>query len=540
MELKRRTTLIYGLLLAVWVLVVFWQVQEHVRVKEAAKTELRDSSGVIANFLSAVIRGMRFRGAVLQDNLERPFNILLNGGRTNDFNNPRELISIVLLNNAGDPVVSVGRPIEQSDIAQLQLSQDGELWGQNTFTVIKPVEGVNVPPEGSTNPTVVLPPSRYFTNSFRDGGGRGFPPPQGGPPPEPRPNDVGASNELSIATNIAGGNDAPPREGEFRPPPPDNGDGQRGPREGGRSRNRRPPWMRGMDEKEYEALIAKRELHGLVLAMSTDTMQAKCLHDLWLRSIIAFFAGISALGAGLAWGNVSKTYQLQIRLVRVSELNTHLKEMNLAAAGLAHETRNPLNIIRGMAQMLSKQPDAPAEIREKTRTIIDQTDIVTAQLTEFINYSRPREVRRTAISLNSVLNEVVRTLGYDLDEKKVRLETSGEQFSIEADDQLLRQALFNLVLNAIQAVGPNGQIQVVTRRQNNSEGFIEIRDDGPGVLPEQRAEIFKPYFTTQPKGTGLGLAVVQQIVLVHGWEIQCLPNEPKGAVFRISHLKLAA
>jgi signal transduction histidine kinase len=543
MELKRRTTLIYGLLLAVWVLVVFWQVQEHVRVKEAAKTELRDSSGVIANFLSAVIRGMRFRGAVLQDNLKRPFNILLNGGRTNDFNNSRELISIVLLNNAGDPVVSVGRPIEQSDIAQLQLSQDGELWGQNTFTVIKPVEGVNVPPEGSTNPTVVLPSSRDFTNSFRDGGGRGFPPPQGGPPPEPRPNNVGASNELSIATNItaAGGNDAPPREGEFRPPPPDGGDPQRDnrPREGGRSRNRRPPWMRGMDEKEYEALIAKRELHGLVLAMSTDTMQAKCLHDLWLRSIIAFFAGVSALGAGLAWGNVSKTYQLQIRLVRVSELNTHLKEMNLAAAGLAHETRNPLNIIRGMAQMLSKQPDAPAEIREKTRTIIDQTDIVTAQLTEFINYSRPREVRRTAISLNSVLNEVVRTLGYDLEEKKVRLETSGEQFSIEADDQLLRQALFNLVLNAIQAVGPNGQIQVVTRRQNNSEGFIEIRDDGPGVLPEHRAEIFKPYFTTQPKGTGLGLAVVQQIVLVHGWEIQCLPNEPKGAVFRISHLKLA-
>jgi signal transduction histidine kinase len=298
--------------------------------------------------------------------------------------------------------------------------------------------------------------------------------------------------------------------------------------------------MRGMDEKEYEALIAKRELHGLVLAMSTDTMQAKCLHDLWLRSIIAFFAGMSALGVGLAWGNVSKSSQLQIRLVRASELNTHLKEMNLAAAGLAHETRNPLNIIRGMAQMLSKQPDAPAEIREKSRAIIDQTDIVTAQLTEFINYSRPREVRRTAISLNSVLNEVVRTLGYDLEEKKVRLETSGEQFSIEADDQLLRQALFNLVLNAIQAVGPNGQIQVVTRRQNNSEGFIEIRDDGPGVLPEHRAEIFKPYFTTQPKGTGLGLAVVQQIVLVHGWEIQCLPNEPKGAVFRISHLKLAA
>ena len=82
-----------------------------------------------------------------------------------------------------------------------------------------------------------------------------------------------------------------------------------------------------------------------------------------------------------------KRAELQIRLVRASELNSHLKEMNLAAAGLAHETRNPLNIIRGLAQMLSKQTDAPPDIREKTRVIMDETDKVTAQLTEFINYS---------------------------------------------------------------------------------------------------------------------------------------------------------
>ena len=58
----------------------------------------------------------------------------------------------------------------------------------------------------------------------------------------------------------------------------------------------------------------------------------------------------------------------------------------------------------------------------------------------------------------------------------------------------------------------------------------------PGVPPERRQEIFKPYFTTHQKGTGLGLAVVQQIVQAHGWEIECLPNEPKGAIFRITHL----
>src|SRR5205807_2797088 len=124
--------------------------------------------------------------------------------------------------------------------------------------------------------------------------------------------------------------------------------------------------------------------------------QAAGLHDLWLRFVIAFFASVSALGTGLAWRNLAKTSELQIRLVRASELNTHLKEMNLAAAGLAHETRNPLNIIRGLAQMISRRQEAAPGIQEKSKEIINEADKVAAQLNEFINYSRPREEQRAA------------------------------------------------------------------------------------------------------------------------------------------------
>ncbi|MGN6554564.1 MAG: sensor histidine kinase, partial [Verrucomicrobiota bacterium] len=306
------------------------------------------------------------------------------------------------------------------------------------------------------------------------------------------------------------------------------------------SRPRRPFWARGMEEKEYQALIQKRELHGLVLSLSTDVYQAVCRQDLWLRCIIIFFSGISALGVAWAWRNLATSSDLQLRLVRASELNTHLKEMNLAAAGLAHETRNPLNIIRGMAQMLLKQSDTPPEIRERSRAIVDETDKVTAQLNEFINYSRPREVRRSVLALNSIISEVVRALSYDVAEKKIKLDVQGEAFFIEADEQMLRQVLFNLVLNAIQALGDEGEIRIVSTRLNASEASLEIRDNGPGVPVGRRQEIFKPYVTIQPKGTGLGLAIVQQIVLAHGWEIECLSNEPKGAIFRITHLKIAA
>jgi len=190
--------------------------------------------------------------------------------------------------------------------------------------------------------------------------------------------------------------------------------------------------------------------------------------------------------------------------------------------------------------MISKESDAASEIRTKSREIIDEADKVAAQLNEFINYSRPREVRRTVLPLGSVVNEVVRTLSYDLEEKRIRLQVQGEQLSIQADEQLLRQALFNLLLNAIQAVNGAGEIQILAHKSSASEALLEVRDNGPGVPPDRRTEIFKPYFTTQKTGTGLGLAVVQQIVLAHGWDIACLANEPNGALFRISHLKLAA
>jgi signal transduction histidine kinase len=189
--------------------------------------------------------------------------------------------------------------------------------------------------------------------------------------------------------------------------------------------------------------------------------------------------------------------------------------------------------------MISRLPDASPDVREKSRTIVDETDKVTAQLTEFINYSRPREVRRTRIPLAAACNEIVRTLGLDIEEKKLQVEVTGEALAIEADEQLLRQVMFNLLINAIQAADENGKIQIVVQRASVTEAALEVRDDGPGVLPENRREIFKPYFTTHQKGTGLGLAVVQQIVLAHGWEIECVGNEPRGAVFRITHLKIA-
>jgi signal transduction histidine kinase len=514
MDMTRRSSLVVGLLASVWVLVAVWQVEEHVRVIHAGKADLRNRSEVMANTLGSVLRGLQLRrgggGGVFRDRLQPVLDDLVNG-RTNDLVKSGQIIYVALLNAAGDPVTSAGDPI---DLGQKDILQKGERWGRHTLTVVYPIEGASMLEEGVTNqlaPVLLQPP----TNFMRDG-----PPPW--PRREPRPEGAHGSNTSNAAsTNSILATGREPRQGL------------------GDSKPRRPFWARGLSEPEYQALIQQRELHGLVMVTSTDAFHAVSVQDLWLRGVIVFFATVAALGAGMAWRTISKSSELQIRLVRASELNTHLKQMNLAAAGLAHETRNPLNIIRGLAHMISKQSETAPEVKAKSREIIEEADKVAAQLNEFINYSRPREVRRSSLALSSVVSEVVRALSYDVEEKKIQLQIQGEQLSVEADEQLLRQALFNLLLNAIQAVDGAGQIQVVAEKRTPTEAMVEVRDNGPGVPADRRSEIFKPYFTTQKQGTGLGLAVVQQIVLAHGWEIECLPNEPKGAIFRITHLKLA-
>ena len=498
MELRRRSVLIYGLLLAAWMLILGWQVTEHFRVQRAARAALILRAKDITTTLGIVLRSQRrFGGVVSKERLESALTDLVR---------PGELSGIALLNAAGDVVASAGaHPDFQAKI----IDGSSERWDEQTVTLMNLVDlGATVTHDiERTNPPVILSREDFFRSADPNRAATGYP-----------PRAVTESLSSENLTNAIGGTSATNSTPAW-------------PRRRGRPR--------GMSEEEYQAMLQKQGVHSFLIVMSTQSVRAANNQYLWLRSIIAALATVSVVGFGLAWRNLGTTSDLQIRLVRTSELNTHLKEMNLAAAGLAHETRNPLNIIRGMAQMISKLADAPAEIRDKSRAIVDETDKVTAQLNEFINYSRPREVRRTVLALSSAVNEVVHALSYDLEEKKVQLEVKGDPLFIEADEQLLRQTLFNLLLNAIQAIDVGGSIQVVAEKRDASEAVLEIRDDGPGVPLEHRQEIFKPYFTMQEKGSGLGLAVVQQIVLAHGWEIECLSNQPKGAIFRLTHLKLA-
>ncbi|MCU0783553.1 MAG: ATP-binding protein [Verrucomicrobia bacterium] len=505
---------LYSLLAAVWALVILWQGFEHLRVRQSARDELINRAKDISNTAGSVMHALRRFGVVPRDRLEPALKPLIK---------PGDVDSIALLNAEEEVVAVVGEPIA-ADLKTL-VPSGAPYWSDRSVALMNLVElgtnqiasaGISPAPEAEPPGPVIVVNEMFGRGTNRPSGFSSRPPPPEGEPPAmdahaPPPPDADS------------GSNQPPRRRSHR-----------GDRDG------RPPFGRPfwMSEVEYKAALQKQGVHSFVIVLPTTSMQAAVRRDLWLRLFIASLVSLSVVGLGLAWRNLGRSAELELRLVRAAELNTRLKEMNFAAAGLAHETKNPLNIIRGLAQMISKRDDAPPEIREKSRSIVDEADRVTAQLNDFINFSRPREVRRVTVPLNSAVGEVVRALGHDFEDKAIKMTVAENLPAIEADEQLLRQALFNLLLNATQAVERGGEIHIAAGRSGANEATLEIRDNGPGVPAENRTDIFKPYFTTTQKGTGLGLAVVQQIVLAHGWEIECVPNEPRGAVFRISHLRV--
>src|SRR5262245_41365583 len=207
MELKRRNMFVYGLLLAVWLLVVIWQMEEHDRAKDVAKAGLRNRSRDVASMVSALIRGSQFRGAVFQERLEPILWELVNS-RTNEVIKPSEVIWVALLNADEELLASAGEPTVDP---QKDVVPEGGLWLRKSMTMEHPVAGILRSSEGTTNqnqtPTVVPPPPRDLTNAVPESmRGRG-------PRREPRPDDPERRPD--------GGPRPEGRGGDFRPPPPD-------------------------------------------------------------------------------------------------------------------------------------------------------------------------------------------------------------------------------------------------------------------------------------------------------------------------------
>jgi signal transduction histidine kinase len=213
----------------------------------------------------------------------------------------------------------------------------------------------------------------------------------------------------------------------------------------------------------------------------------------------------------------------------------HMKE-NLAAlgelsAGIAHEFKNALATISGYAQMIRSEAQPGTELREHGELILRQTRSLTHVVTEFLKFARPLELADEQVSLRPMIDRIVAEIAEVV--PGVPFVTTGEFGEVSGDDALLRQAILNLARNAAEAAAGNpaggrviiqGELDVSGPLQGQR---ISITDNGSGIPPEALTKIFMPFYTTKANGTGLGLAVVQKIVVQHGGSIEAR-NQPLG------------
>jgi nitrogen fixation/metabolism regulation signal transduction histidine kinase len=197
------------------------------------------------------------------------------------------------------------------------------------------------------------------------------------------------------------------------------------------------------------------------------------------------------------------------------------------ARRLAHEIKNPLTPIQLSAERLqvklaTKLEANDAEILQKsTRTIVQQVEAMKEMVDDFAQYSKPAKKQATDIDLAVLVQEVL-ALYPVKPGVQFKIEFEAGELLIKGDPVSIRQVVHNLIINALEAIGTEGQIEVhLSRVQKNYSDFIEMAfyDDGPGIKEDQIEQIFEPYVTTKTKGTGLGLAIVKKIIEEHGGSI---------------------
>ncbi len=219
------------------------------------------------------------------------------------------------------------------------------------------------------------------------------------------------------------------------------------------------------------------------------------------------------------------------------QLKESLAAVGELSAGIAHEFKNALATISGYAQMISAET-ITGEVADSAERILEQTRNITHVVTEFLKYARPLEITSEPVALEGLVERVVAEVAEAMPQVRIRLE--GPLGSVAGDEGLLRQALLNLARNAAEAcLGAANGGRVILRGEvlpHDESGIqkITVFDNGTGIAPATLPKLFRPFFTTKAKGTGLGLAVVQKIIVQHGGTVEARNRPEGGAAFIVT------
>ena len=204
------------------------------------------------------------------------------------------------------------------------------------------------------------------------------------------------------------------------------------------------------------------------------------------------------------------------------------------AAGIAHEVRTPLGIMRSSAQLLARSvPATERESVELAEMIVGEVDRIARVVNGLLELARPREPRLEATGLAPVLQRALDFVAGQAREKQLTIRGDFPPSpAAQCDPEQLYQVALNLLVNAIQILPPGGHVTVRTVPPRNGRVGFEVEDDGPGIAPEIQKHVFTPFYSGRPGGTGLGLAIVQRMVQAHHGSVT-LTSGVTGTTFRI-------
>jgi two-component system, NtrC family, sensor histidine kinase HydH len=280
------------------------------------------------------------------------------------------------------------------------------------------------------------------------------------------------------------------------------------------------------------------------------TITGNSMLELLLRVLFFFFVAMTV-------NRFVMQYRLQVR--RYQDLSESLVEANrslkqaqeearraerLAAlgqmsAGLAHEIRNPLGVIKGSAELLTqklKKTDPLAQ--ELAGYIYTEVNRVSALVSRFLDFARPSRLDLAPANLMLLVERCLKTVFEQHPRPDIRIqrEFAPALPQVMLDQDLCEQVFTNLFMNACEAMGEQGgELKVRIQRSPEGDGvMVDVEDSGPGVPPELKEQIFNPFVTTKKTGVGLGLAIVSKIVDAHGGSVKLVNPPHHGACFRVT------